>query len=156
VGSELEVARSFLVDWYRIWRDDEGYRRSLEDARAHYEAWQTNPTYRSISKLRRIQKRITASKFERLSQFLRNPEWKATNNGAERTGRAFRHHQVPHFNLRKKETIEYAIIVNACLHKEAATRPPPGRFTPVSVVEEGPSVVPKRQLRSLNIGGHFR
>ena len=68
------------------------------------------------------------SKFERLSQFRRHPEWEATNNGAERGGRTFRHRQAPHFNLRTKEAIENAITVKACLDKEAATRPPPRPF----------------------------
>jgi DNA invertase Pin-like site-specific DNA recombinase len=128
LGPELKVARSFLIDWYRLWRDEEGCRRSLEDARARYVAWRTNPTYRSVPKLRRVQDRITVSRFEQVSQFLRNPEWRSTNNGAERTGRAFRHRQAPHFNLRKEESIEHAIVVNACLHKEAAARPPPQPF----------------------------
>jgi hypothetical protein len=128
LGPELKVARSFLIDWYRLWRDEEGRRRSLEDARARYVAWRSNPAYRSVPKLRRVQDRITMSRFERVSQFLRNPEWRSTNNGAERTGRAFRHRQAPHFNLRKQGSIEDAIIVNACLQKEAAARPPPQPF----------------------------
>lgn len=128
VGPELETARSFLVDWYRLWHDEKGCRRSLEDAQARYEAWRTDPAYRSIPKLRRVQERMTGSKFERLSQFLRHPEWQATNNGAERAGRTFRHRQAPHFNLRTKGAIENAITVKACLKKEAATRPPPGPF----------------------------
>lgn len=71
---------------------------------------------------------MTVSKFEKLSQFLRHPDWQATNNGAERRGRTFRHHQAPHFNLRTKEAIENAITVKARLFKEAATRPPPQPF----------------------------
>ena len=128
LGSELQVARSFLIDWYRLWRDEEGRRRSPEDAQARYVAWRANPVYRSVPRLRRVQDRITPSRFERVSQFLRNPEWKSTNNGAERTGRAFRHRQAPHFNLRRQESIENAIIVSACLQKEAAARPPPQPF----------------------------
>jgi hypothetical protein len=128
VGSELETARSFLEDWYRLWRDENGCRRSLEDAKARYDAWRSSQAYRSVPKLQRVQKRMTVSKFERLSQFLRHPEWQATNNGAERTGRTFRHSQAPHFNLRTTEAIENAITVKACLKKEAATRPPSGPF----------------------------
>lgn len=128
VGPELETAHSFLVDWYRLWHDKHGCRRSLEDAQARYEAWRTNSAYRSVSKLQRVQERMTVSKFERLSQFLRHPEWKATSNGAERTGRTFRHCQAPHFNLRTKESIENTITVKACMDKEAATRPPPQPF----------------------------
>jgi hypothetical protein len=58
-----------------------------------------------------------------LSHFLQQPEWEATNNGAERAGRAFRHRQAPHFNLRSKEAIGGAITVTACLRKEAVTKP---------------------------------
>lgn len=71
---------------------------------------------------------MTEVKFERLSQFLHNPDWEATNNGAERAGRAFRHRQAPHFNLRKKEHIENAINVASCLRKNAALQPPPQPF----------------------------
>ena len=67
---------------------------------------------------------MTAAKFESLSQFLRHPRWEATNNGAERAGRAFRHRQAPHFNLRKQESIENSINVIACLRKAAVLRPP--------------------------------
>jgi len=66
---------------------------------------------------------MTATRFEQLSQFLRHPQWEATNNGAERTGRAFRHRQTPHFNLRKEASIELSIVVSACLRKELALRP---------------------------------
>lgn len=48
---------------------------------------------------------------------------KATNNGAERAARAFRHRQAPHFNLRSKEAIARAMTVTACLRKEAVTKP---------------------------------
>lgn len=124
VGAELQVARSFLVDWYQLWSDDEvGQRRSLAEAEQHYDAWRTNPTYRSVAHLRRVLDQMTESKFEPLSQFLRHPDWEATNNGAERTGRAFRHRQAPHFNLRKPETIENAINVAACLRKAQVSRP---------------------------------
>ena len=62
---------------------------------------------------------MTTAKFKQMSQFLRQPAWEATNNGAERAGRAF----APHFNLRSQEAIAGALTVTACLRKEAATRP---------------------------------
>jgi hypothetical protein len=130
VGPELDTVRCFLVDWYEIWRDEEGRRRSLEDAQAHYETWRTNPAYRPVSKLKRVQERMTASKFERLSQFLRHPEWEATNNGAERTGRTFRHRQAPHFNLRTKEAIENAITD----HRESLSGQRSGNATAASTI----------------------
>jgi lambda repressor-like predicted transcriptional regulator len=122
VSTELAVARYFLVDWYRLWTKANGQRRSLAEARKRYESWRTRADYGTVSHLRHIQERMTEAKFERLSQFLRHPEWEATNNGAERAGRAFRHRQAPHFNLRSKEAIEGALVVAACKKKEAATQ----------------------------------
>jgi len=124
VGPELQVGRDCLVDWYLIWQDEQGQRRTPAEARSRYEAWQTNQTYRAVPALSQIQQRITSAKFEQLSQFLQQPEWEATNNGAERAGRAFRHRQAPHFNLRSQEVIANALTVMACLRKEAATTPP--------------------------------
>jgi len=127
VGQQLHVVRSFLVEWYQLWTDD-GQRRTLDEAKARYEAWRNSATYQAVSHLQRAQQRMTACKFEGLSQFLRDPEWEATNNGAERAGRAFRHRQAPHFNLRKTESIERSISVSACLRKAAAVQPPRGPF----------------------------
>ena len=123
-GAELAVARDFLVDWYRLWTKEDGQRRSLAEARTRYESWRTRTDYGAVPQLQRIQERMTEAKFERLSQFLRHPEWEATNNGAERAGRAFRHRQAPHFNLRSKEAIEGALVVAACKKKETATQAP--------------------------------
>ncbi len=127
-GGGLGVARSFLVDWYRLWTHEDGERRSLSDARRRYEAWRTNPDYHTIPPLRRIQEQMTEVKFESLSHFLRHPTWEATNNGAERVGRAFRHQQRPHFRLRTEAAIENKIKVTACLRKHAATRSPARPF----------------------------
>lgn len=128
MGGELQVARSFLVDWYQLWCDETGQRPSLAEAQTRYEAWRTNPSYRAIPQLRRILDNMTEAKFEQLSQCLRHPEWEATNNGAERTGRAFRHCQAPHFNLRTEDSIENALNIGACLRKEKALRPEPKPF----------------------------
>ena len=124
VGTELQVGRDFLLDWYRIWSDEAGQRRTLAEAEARYQTWHTDETYGTMPMLHRLQQRVTPAKFEQMSQFLRQPEWEATNNGAERAGRAFRHRQAPHFNLREKETIAASITVAACLRKEAVTSPP--------------------------------
>jgi hypothetical protein len=67
---------------------------------------------------------MTDAHFEQLGSFLRNPRWEATNNGAERAGRAFRHDQAPHFNLRTEESIEGALIVAACQRKTATRNGP--------------------------------
>lgn len=124
VGPELQVGRDCLVEWYLIWQDENGQRRTPTEARKRYEAWQSSQTYGTVPALRKIQQRVTPTKFEQMSQFLHQPEWEATNNGAERTGRAFRHRQAPHYNLRSQEAIANALTVMACLRKEAATTPP--------------------------------
>lgn len=122
VGAALQVARSFLIDWYRLWKDASGTRRTLDEARALYAAWCVNPDYQAIPILQQALERMTTTKFERVSQFLRNPEWEATNNGAERGGRAFRHRQAPHFNLRSAPAIERAIKVAAISAKNQVTQ----------------------------------
>ncbi|MDQ2998944.1 MAG: helix-turn-helix domain-containing protein, partial [Chloroflexota bacterium] len=120
VGPQLHVARRFLEEWFLRLHDADGQRRPLNEARAHFAAWSSAPAYARVAPLRRVQAHMTAQ-FERLSQFLRNPHWEATNNGAERAGRAFRHRQAPHFNLRTEAAIEGAIVVVACQRKAAAT-----------------------------------
>lgn len=120
VGPQLQVARSFLEEWYLLLHDADGQRRSLDAARERFAAWSSDARYAAVAPLRRVQERMTAQ-FERLSQFLRNPRWEATNNGAERAGRALRHRQAPHFNLRTGPAIEGAIVVMACQRKAATT-----------------------------------
>ena len=118
--SQIQTARSFLLDWYTLWKDDQGRRRPLEEARSRYETWRSNPAYRAEPALRRVLDQMTDARFEKLSAFLQRPHWEPTNNGAERAGRAFRHRQAPHFNLRSQESIEGALIVAACQRKEVA------------------------------------
>ena len=120
VGPQLQVARRFLEEWYLLLHDADGQRRGLDEARERFAAWSSDGEYTAVAPLRRVQERMTAQ-FERLSHFLRNPRWEATNNGAERAGRALRHHQAPHFNLRTGPAIEGAIVVMACQRKAAAT-----------------------------------
>jgi transposase len=123
VGPELRLVRSFLMDWYSLWTDENGQRRSLPGAQNRFETWRNNTVYSVVPQLRRVQGHMTSTKFEDLSQFLRHPDWEATNIGAERGGRAFRHRQAPHFNLRKKESIENAINELACSRKKTAEKP---------------------------------
>lgn len=111
---QLGIARSFLLDWYRLWTDEQGQRRPLEEARMRYRAWRDSPMYRAEPALRRLLEQMTDAHFEQLCPFLQHPHWEATNNGAERAGRAFRHGQAPHFNLRSAESIEGALIAAAC------------------------------------------
>jgi transposase len=126
VGADLQLARAFLVDWYWIWQDEQGEQRSLAAAQQHYEAWHSAASYAEIPVLHQVQQRFPQAKFAALSQFLRQPTWEATNNGAERTARWFRHRQAPHFNLRVKDTLAASLTVAACLQQQAltaATRP---------------------------------
>lgn len=120
VGEQLQVVRRFVEEWYLLWRDESGQRRTLEEAGERFAAWSSDASYAALAPLRRVQERMTAQ-FERLSPFLRNSRWETTNNGAERAGRAFRQRQAPHFNLRTKAAIEGAIVVMACQRKAAAT-----------------------------------
>jgi hypothetical protein len=118
------VARRFLLDWYALWRTDDGHRRTLAEAQERYDSWHANPEYQALAPLRRVQDLLTPARFTRLSQFLRQPHWEATNNGAERTGRAFRHGQAPHFRLRTEAAIDGALRVVAFQAKERAAVPP--------------------------------
>jgi transposase len=120
VGPQLQVARQFLEEWYLLWYDSAGQRRTPSEAREHFSTWSGNAAYAALAPLRRVQERMSAQ-YERLSHFLHNPRWEATNNGAERMGRAFRHHQAPHFNLRNPTSMEGAIVVMASHRKAAAT-----------------------------------
>ncbi len=66
----------------------------------------------------------------KISRFLEHEEWEATNNGVERTGRAFRHLQSLRYNFRKQTSIENAIRAKAWLAKQKSSpksTPPPGR-----------------------------
>jgi hypothetical protein len=120
VGPQLQVARRFLEDWYLLWHDGQGHGRTLEEAGERFAAWSSDATYAAVAPLRRVQERLTAQ-FERLSPFIGHPHWEATNNGAERRGRAFRHGQAPHFNLGRESAMEGAVVVMACQRKAAAT-----------------------------------
>jgi transposase len=122
IGKELAVVRSFLVDWYGLWTRADGQPHTLDEARTRYQDWRTQTDYRTVPPLRRVQEQMTESKFERMSQFLRHPDWEATNNGAERMGRAFRHRQGPHFNLRSEAAIEGGLVVAAFQKKETVTQ----------------------------------
>ena len=125
IGIPMRAARNFLEDWYAIWRDDDGQRRTVADARMRYAQW-SSKDYGGLLALRRVQDRVTSAQFEKLSHFLRNPRWEATNNGAERGGRAFRHLQGPHYTLRSEESIRGAIEMHA-QQQQARARGAPQR-----------------------------
>jgi hypothetical protein len=121
----LGVARAFIEDWYAIWRDEAGARRCPEEAGQRFRAWRATPAYRALAPLADVLERLTNERFARLSQFLFRPDWEATNNGAERLGRLFRHRQAPHFRLRTVEAIGDDLRVWA-VHRRAAASAHPG------------------------------
>jgi len=126
VGPTLTVARAFLTDWYTLFKDERGRKRSVDEAQTRYTAWRHDERYAEVAPLRRARAQITPERFAHLSQFLRHPAWEATNNGVERAGRGFRHGQGPHFNLRSVASIEGALKVRAYRRKETAgTLSPP-------------------------------
>ncbi len=119
LGEPLGVARACLLEWYAIWRDEQGHRRTRADARARHQRWHEHPGYRAVLPLARAQRQLDPAHFERLSHFLDQPTWEATNNGAERTARLFRHRQAPHFALRTRTAIDDAFNIGAFLRKDA-------------------------------------
>jgi hypothetical protein len=62
VGGALQVARSFLEDWYGFWMDAHGQRRTVLEAQARYQAWCTNSAYQQVIKA------VDVARFEHLSQ----------------------------------------------------------------------------------------
>jgi hypothetical protein len=128
VGNELHVARSFLETWFAIWRNTSGQRRTPADAEQRYRSWQADAEAAKLAPLRRQQQHLDADHFTRLSAFLRDSRWEPTNNAAERSGRAFRHGQHPHFRLRSAKTIDADLKVRAHLQRERFCSPPPQRL----------------------------
>jgi hypothetical protein len=118
LGAPLRTARRFLEDWFAIWRESPSGRPAWEVAQVRHACWQTNPAYRQLAPLYRIQCSVDGAQFTRLSHFLRHSTWEATNNGAERAGRAFRHGQAPHFTLRSVTAIEHHLKMRMCLRQQ--------------------------------------
>ena len=123
VGDELRVIRSFVVEWFQLLCNEQGQRRTVDDARSSFVVWQTNPSYAANPQLQRVVEAMTAEKFAQLSHFLGNAGWEATNNGAERTARTFRHQQAAHFNLRSADAISAAVGIAAHLQHEKKRQP---------------------------------
>jgi hypothetical protein len=128
VGGQLRVARTFLEEWFAIWQDDFGQRRTREQAERRYEIWQTDAEAAKVVPLRRQQQHLDLDHFIRLSAFLQNPAWEPTNNAAERGGRSFRHGQHPHFRLRLLRSIDADLKLRAYLKKQRFCVPQPTRL----------------------------
>jgi hypothetical protein len=70
-GAQLRVARTFLEDWFAIWQDDQGKRRTPQEAELGYEVWRTDAQAALLAPLRRQQQHLDMDHFRRLSAFLR-------------------------------------------------------------------------------------
>lgn len=130
VGEQVGLVREFLEGWYTLFHDEQRNRRSPEEAKDRYERLRRDERYQTLKPLARLQARLGEEHFEKVSSFLRSQEWEATNNGAERSARAFRHLQAPHYNFRRSPSIEDAIKARAWLSKQqntVAQSPLPGR-----------------------------
>jgi hypothetical protein len=128
LGGDLRVARAFLEGWFAIWKDDRGLRRSPANAAQHNQIWHNDPEAAKLVPLRRQRHHLEADHFARLSAFLVNDTWEATNNAAERGGRAFCHAQHPHLRLRSVQTIDAGLKIRAELQRERFRCPPPQRL----------------------------
>ncbi len=128
IGGELRVARTFLEEWFAIWQDELGNRRTSHEAERHYLVWQADDEATKVAALRKQQQHLDINHFRRLSAFLRDPTWEPTNNAAERGGRSFRHGQHPHFRLRLLRSIDADLKMRAYLKKERFCSPPPTRL----------------------------
>jgi transposase len=132
LGEQVGLMREFLENWYALFHDDQRNRRSPEQAKERYERLRNDERYQVLKPLARLQARLGEEHFEKISAFLRSPQWEATNNAAERSARGFRHVQAPHYNLRRKQSIDDAIKTRAYLGRQpsiGAQSPPPGRCT---------------------------
>jgi hypothetical protein len=130
VGEPIRLVRSFLEEWYLIFYDESRNRRTLQEAKEHYDSLMRDPRYQKLEPLARLQARFGEAQFRSISAFLGSEKWEATNNGAERGARSFRHLQSAHYDFRKPPSIEAAIKARAWLCKEentAPSGPPAGR-----------------------------
>lgn len=130
VGEEVRLLRGFLKEWYLLFYDEQRNRRALTEAKERYDRLKSNPDYQKLEHLAGLQARLCEEHFQKVSRFLEHEGWEATNNGVERTGRAFRHLQRSRYNFRKPTSIENAIRARAWLAKQESSprsTPPPGR-----------------------------
>jgi hypothetical protein len=132
VGDSVRILREFMAGWYEIWHDENGSRRSWEAARTCYLELGKQEQFRNSRYLRPVSERMTEKHFEPLGQFLKVSEFEATNNGAERMGRTYRHLQASQFELRSTESREgalkaYMIKTKECIEKKQVPHSNRGR-----------------------------
>lgn len=109
----LRVAHRWVQDWCAIWHNEDGRRRTWEQAHQRFVAWQNDQEAGSVDALAKVKAKMSDERFTGLSQFLRNPAWEAASNGAERAGRGLRHHRTSHFNLRSVAAIKAMLDVTS-------------------------------------------
>src|SRR4051812_31461549 len=109
VGEQVGLLREFLEGWYALFHDEQRNRRSPKEAKERYERLRDDERYRTLKPLARLQARLGEEHLQKVSSFLSSADWEATNNGAERSARAFRHLQAPHYDFRRTQSIEDAI-----------------------------------------------
>jgi hypothetical protein len=63
VGGELRVARTFLEEWFAIWQDDLGNRRTPHEAERQYLVWQADAEATKVAALRRQQQHLDINHF---------------------------------------------------------------------------------------------
>jgi len=60
VGPTLTVAHAFLTDWYTLFKDERGRKRSVDEAQARYAAWRHDERDEEVAPLRRARARARA------------------------------------------------------------------------------------------------
>ncbi|HET9015696.1 MAG TPA: helix-turn-helix domain-containing protein [Thermomicrobiaceae bacterium] len=63
VGERLQVARTFLAEWYAIWHDEQGRRRDRDTARERHRCWHEATRYRQLLPLARAQRQARSCPF---------------------------------------------------------------------------------------------
>jgi hypothetical protein len=132
VGEQVRLLRSFLEEWYLLFHDKQGERRTFPEAKERCERLKNDLSYQTQKHLARLQARVDEEHFLKICRFLEQDQWESTNNGAERMGRTFGHLQKPRYKFRKLESIRRVIEVGACICKEEKLRKEevePGRCT---------------------------
>jgi transposase-like protein len=121
LGRQLVEFREWMLGWYSIWWDEHDGRRDKDEARIRFRAWRDAPVARANTHLERLTGAMSDTLFERLSSFLEAPEFKSTSNAAERSARAFRQEQRPHFHWRTLQMSRMSLQRRAVRRMHTAT-----------------------------------
>jgi hypothetical protein len=114
VGESMATIARFALDWYDIWHcQDTMQRRHPEDAERRWKIFSGTKKFLTFGSLRKFQQTLTDTAFFKLSEFLHNPRWESTNNGAERYCRNVRHIQKSRYSFRSEAMIASIIEMSA-------------------------------------------